>query len=141
MKRKASAEWNGSLKDGNGVISTESGLLNKAQYSFSTRFENGAGTNPEELIAAAHAGCFSMALSAQLTTAGTPPARVATTATVTLEKKEPGFTVTNVHLDVTASVPGATEAGFQEAAGNAKKGCPISRLLNTEITMTARLES
>jgi len=141
MKRKASAEWNGSLKDGNGVISTESGLLNKAQYSFSTRFENGAGTNPEELIAAAHAGCFSMALSAQLTTAGTPPARVATTATVTLEKTEPGFTVTNVHLDFTASVPGATEAGFQEAAGNAKKGCPISRLLNTEITMTARLES
>jgi osmotically inducible protein OsmC len=141
MKRKASAEWNGSLKDGNGVISTESGLLNKAQYSFSTRFENGAGTNPEELIAAAHAGCFSMALSAQLTTAGTPPARVATTATVTLEKKEAGFTVTNVHLDVTASVPGATEAGFQEAAGNAKKGCPISRLLNTEITMNARLES
>jgi osmotically inducible protein OsmC len=141
MKRKASAEWNGSLKDGNGVISTESGLLNKAQYSFSTRFENGAGTNPEELIAAAHAGCFSMALSAQLTTAGTPPARVATTATVTLEKKEPGFTVTNVHLEVTATVPGATEAGFQEAAGNAKKGCPISRLLNTEITMTARLEA
>ena len=141
MKRKASAEWNGSLKDGNGVISTESGLLNKAQYSFSTRFEEGKGTNPEELIAAAHAGCFSMALSGQLTTAGTPPARVANTATVTLEKKEPGFTVTNVHLEVTASVPGATEAGFQEAAGNAKKGCPISRLLNTEITMTARLES
>ena len=140
MKRKASAEWNGSLKDGNGVISTESGLLNKAQYSFSTRFEEGKGTNPEELIAAAHAGCFSMALSGQLTTAGTPPARVATTATVTLEKKEPGFTVTNVHLEVTASVPGATEAGFQDAAGNAKKGCPISRLLNTEITMTARLE-
>ena len=141
MKRKASAEWNGSLKDGKGVISTESGLLNNAQYSFSTRFENGAGTNPEELIAAAHAGCFSMALSAQLTTAGTPPARVATTATVTLEKKEPGFTVTNVHLEVTASVPGATEAGFHEAADNAKKGCPISRLLNTEITMNARLES
>jgi osmotically inducible protein OsmC len=141
MKRKASAEWNGSLKEGKGVISTESGLLNNAQYSFGTRFENGAGTNPEELIAAAHAGCFSMALSAQLTTAGTPPSRVVTTATVTLEKKEPGFTVTNVHLEVTASVPGATEAGFQEAADNAKKGCPISRLLNTEITMTARLES
>jgi osmotically inducible protein OsmC len=141
MKRKASAEWNGSLKEGKGVISTESGLLSNAQYSFGTRFENGKGTNPEELIAAAHAGCFSMALSAQLTTAGTPPARVATTATVTLDKTDAGFTVTNVHLEVTASVPGATEAAFQEAAGNAKKGCPISRLLNTEITMTARLES
>jgi osmotically inducible protein OsmC len=140
MKRKASAEWNGSLKDGKGVISTESGLLENAQYSFSTRFENGKGTNPEELIAAAHAGCFSMALSAQLTTAGTPPARVATTATVTLDKTDAGFTVTNVHLEVTASVPGATEAAFQEAAGNAKKGCPISRLLNTDITMNARLE-
>lgn len=140
MKRKASAQWNGSLKEGNGTISTESGLLENAQYSFSTRFENGKGTNPEELIAAAHAGCFSMALSAQLTTAGTPPARVATTATVTLDKTDAGFTVTNVHLEVTASVPGATEAAFQEAAANAKKGCPISRLLNTEITMTARLE-
>ena len=141
MKRKASAEWSGSLKDGKGVISTESGLLNNAQYSFSTRFENGVGTNPEELIAAAHAGCFSMALSGQLTNAGTPPARVATSATVTMEKKEAGFTVTNVHLDVVASVPGATEAGFTEAANNAKAGCPISRLLNAEITMTARLES
>ena len=141
MKRKASAEWNGTLKEGKGTISTESGLLDHAQYSFSTRFENGKGTNPEELIAAAHAGCFSMALSAQLTTAGTPPARVATTATVTLDKTDAGFTVTNVHLEVAASVPGATEEGFQEAAGNAKKGCPISRLLNTEITMNARLES
>lgn len=141
MKRKASAEWNGSLKDGKGTISTESGLLENAQYSFSTRFENGKGTNPEELIAAAHAGCFSMALSAQLTTAGTPPARVATTAAVTLDKTDAGFTVTNVHLEVTASVPDASEASFQEAAANAKKGCPISRLLNTEITMNARLES
>jgi osmotically inducible protein OsmC len=141
MKRKASAEWDGSIKEGKGAISTESGLLNNAQYSFGTRFEDGKGTNPEELIAAAHASCFSMALSGQLTTAGTPPARVSTTATVTLEKQEAGFTVTNVHLEVTASVPGATEAGFQEAAGNAKRGCPISRLLNTEITMNARLES
>jgi osmotically inducible protein OsmC len=141
MKRKASAEWNGNLKEGKGVISTESGVLDNAQYSFSARFENGKGTNPEELIAAAHAGCFSMALSAQLTTAGTPPSRVATTATVTLEKKEPGFTVTNVHLEVVANVPGASEDGFREAANNAKAGCPISRLLNTEITMSARLES
>ena len=140
MKRSASAMWNGDLKSGKGTISTDSRVLSDTQYSFSTRFENGKGTNPEELIAAAHAGCFSMALSAQLTTAGTPPARVATTATVTLDKTDAGFTVTNVHLEVTASVPGATEAAFQEAAGNTKKGCPISRLLNTEITMNARLE-
>ncbi len=140
MKRKASAVWNGSLKEGKGTISTESGLLENAQYSFSTRFEEGKGTNPEELIAAAHSGCFSMALSAQLTTAGTPPERVATTATVTLEKREPGFTVTNVHLDVVAKVPGATQESFDTAAANAKAGCPISRLLNTEITMSAKLE-
>jgi osmotically inducible protein OsmC len=141
MKRTASAVWNGSLKEGRGTISTESGLLSHAQYSFGTRFENGAGTNPEELIAAAHAGCFSMALSAQLTTAGTPPESVATTATVTLEKRDAGFTVTNVHLDVTAKVPGATQESFDTAASNAKSGCPISRLLNAEITMTARLET
>jgi osmotically inducible protein OsmC len=141
MKRKASAVWNGSLKEGKGTISTESGLLSEAQYSFGTRFEDGKGTNPEELIAAAHAGCFSMALSGQLTAAGTPPASVATSATVTLEKLEAGFTVTSVHLDVVAKVPGATQESFDTAAGNAKKGCPISRLLNAEITMTARLES
>ena len=140
MKRNASAVWNGSLKEGKGTISTESGLLKEAQYSFGTRFENGVGTNPEELIAAAHAGCFSMALSGQLTTAGTPPESVATTATVTLEKLEAGFTVTSVHLDVTAKVPGATPESFETAANNAKKGCPISRLLNAEITMTAKLE-
>ncbi len=141
MKRKASAVWNGNLKEGKGTISTESGLLSDAQYSFGTRFEEGKGTNPEELIAAAHAGCFSMALSGQLTTAGTPPSRIATSATVTMEKLEAGFTVTSVHLDVVASVPGATQEGFDTAAANAKKGCPISRLLNAEITMTARLES
>jgi osmotically inducible protein OsmC len=140
MKRKASAVWNGSLKEGNGTISTDSGVLQAAQYSFGTRFENGAGTNPEELIAAAHAGCFSMALSAQLTNAGTPPERVATTATVTLEKKEAGFTITSVHLEVSANVPNATPESFETAANNAKTGCPISRLLNTEITMSARLE-
>lgn len=141
MKRNASAVWNGTLKEGKGTISTQSGLLDNAQYSFGTRFEEGKGTNPEELIAAAHAGCFSMALSGQLTTAGTPAERIATTATVTLEKKEAGFTVTTVHLDVAAKVPGATEEGFATAANNAKAGCPISRLLNAEITMTARLES
>jgi len=128
------------LKEGRGAISTESGLLKDAQYSFGTRFEEGKGTNPEELIGAAHAGCFSMALSAQLTNAGTPPESVATEATVTLEKKEAGFTVTAVHLDVVAKVPGATAESFETAANNAKSGCPISRLLNAEITMTARLD-
>jgi len=139
MKRKASAEWNGGLKDGKGKISTESGVLRDAQYSFSTRFENGVGTNPEELIAAAHAGCFSMALSGQLGNANLKAASIRTTATVTMEKTEAGFTVTAVHLDVTAKVPGATAEAFQTAANNAKSGCPISRLLKAEITMTASL--
>src|SRR5256885_131834 len=130
MQRTASAQWKGGLKDGKGTVSTQSGVLSQTQYSFSTRFENGVGTNPEELIAAAHAGCFSMALSGQLTTAGTPPERVATTATVTLEKLDAGFTVTKIHLEVAAKVPGATEESFETAANNAKKGCPISRLLN-----------
>jgi osmotically inducible protein OsmC len=141
IKRNASAQWNGGLKDGKGSISTASGVLQDTQYSFGTRFENGAGTNPEELIAAAHAGCFSMALSGQLTAAGTPPASIRTTATVTMEKTDAGFTVTGVHLDVTASVPGIDQAAFDTAANNAKTGCPISRLLNTTITMEARLES
>ena len=141
MKRKALAVWQGSLKEGKGNISTDSGALREAQYSFGTRFENGVGTNPEELIAAAHAGCFSMALSGQLTNAGHPPDSVNTTATVTMEKTDAGFTVTNVHLDVTARVPGIDQAGFETAANNAKTGCPISRLLKAEITMEARLES
>ena len=139
MKRKASALWKGELKAGSGTISTESGLLSQAQYSFGTRFENGKGTNPEELIAAAHAGCFSMALSGQLGGAGLKPENIATTATVTLEKTEAGFTVTGVHLDVTAKVPGADPAAFTTAANNAKAGCPISRLLNAPITMDAKL--
>jgi osmotically inducible protein OsmC len=139
MKRKASAVWNGSLKEGNGRISTETGTLKDAQYSFSTRFENGIGTNPEELIAAAHAGCFSMALSGQLTNAGHAPESIDTTATVTMEKTDAGFTVTNVHVDVTARVPGIDQAAFETATNNAKTGCPISRLLNTNITMDAKL--
>ena len=139
MIRKASAVWNGSLKEGKGTISTDSKVLSNAQYSFSTRFENGIGTNPEELIAAAHAGCFSMALSAQLGGAGITPESIETTATVTLEKVEAGFTVTKIHLDVTAKIPGADAAAFQKAAQDAKAGCPISRLLKAEITMTARL--
>ena len=139
MVRKASAVWNGSLKEGKGTISTDSGVLSKTQYSFSTRFENGAGTNPEELIAAAHAGCFTMALSGQLGNAGMTPESLETTAAVTLEKLEAGFTITKIHLDVTARIPGADKAAFEKAAENAKAGCPISRLLKADITMTARL--
>ncbi|HEV2247465.1 MAG TPA: OsmC family protein [Terriglobia bacterium] len=139
MIRKASAVWNGSLKEGKGTISTDSKVLSNAQYSFSTRFENGIGTNPEELIAAAHAGCFSMALSAQLGGAGITPDSIETTAAVTLEKLDAGFTVTKVHLDVTAKIPGADPAKFEKAAQDAKAGCPISRLLKAEITMTTKL--
>jgi len=141
MKRKASAVWKGDLKSGKGAISTESGVLKDTQYSFGTRFESGVGTNPEELIAAAHAGCFSMALSAQLGEAGITPERINTTATVTLDKTEGGFTITAVHLDVTAKIPGANKQAFDTAAGNAKAGCPISRVLNAKITMEAKLEA
>ena len=139
MVRKASAVWNGSLKEGKGTISTDSGVLSKTQYSFSTRFEDGKGTNPEELIAAAHAGCFTMALSAQLGNAGLTAESLETTAAVTLEKLDAGFTITKIHLDVTAKIPGADEAAFQKAAEAAKAGCPISRLLKADITMTAHL--
>lgn len=141
MKRKASAVWKGGLKDGTGTISTQSGVLSDTQYSFSTRFEEGTGTNPEELIAAAHAGCFSMALSGQLGNAGMTAENISTSASVTLEKTEAGFTVTKVHLDVTARIPGADRQAFETAANNAKAGCPISRLLKAEITMDARLEA
>lgn len=140
MKRSASAVWNGGLKDGKGSISTQSGVLADTQYSFSTRFEEGKGTNPEELIAAAHAGCFSMALSAQLNNAGQTAERIQTEATVTLEKTDEGFTVTAVHLKVRAKVPGATPPDFEKAAQAAKTGCPISRLLKAEITMETKLE-
>ena len=141
MKRKASATWLGSLKEGKGSISTDSGVLKGAQYGFGTRFENAPGTNPEELIAAAHAGCFAMALSAQLGEAGIKPERIDATATVTLEKTDAGWTVTASHLDVTAKIPGADRAAFHKAADNAKKGCPISRLLKAEISLDAKLES
>ena len=139
MQRKASAVWHGGLRDGKGKISTESGLLSNAQYGFTTRFENGPGTNPEELIAAAHAGCFSMALSAQLGSAGMTAQTIETNAAVTLEKLEAGWTVTEVKLDVKAKIPNADAAKFQEAAENAKKGCPISRLLNAKVSLTATL--
>lgn len=141
MKRKASAVWNGGLKEGRGTISTESRVLEETPYSFGTRFEEGKGTNPEELIAAAHAGCFSMALSGQLGSAGLTAESIHTTAAVTLEKTEAGFTITAVHLDVTARVPGADLQAFETAANNAKAGCPVSRLLNARITMAAKLEA
>jgi osmotically inducible protein OsmC len=141
MKRKGSAVWKGSLKEGKGTVSTDSGVLSNSQYSFSTRFEEGKGTNPEELIAAAHAGCFSMALSAQLGNAGITPKSVATTATLTLEKLDAGFTITAVHLDVTANIPGGDKKAFETAANNAKTGCPVSKVLNAKITMDAKLES
>ncbi len=140
MQRKASAVWNGGLRDGRGTISTDSGVLRDTQYSFGTRFENGAGTNPEELIAAAHAGCFSMALSAQLGEANLRAERIATTATVTLEQGSEGFAITAVHLDLKARVPGASRDAFAQAADRAKAGCPVSRLLNARITLSAELE-
>jgi osmotically inducible protein OsmC len=141
MKRKASARWQGGLKDGKGTVSTDSGVLSNTQYSFSTRFEDGKGTNPEELIAAAHAGCFTMALSGQLGGAGVVAESIETTATLTMDKLDAGWTVTAIHLDVTASIPGADRAAFEQAANNAKAGCPISRLLNATITMDAKLNS
>lgn len=139
MQRKASAEWKGGLKDGKGTVSSASGVLSSTPYSFTTRFENNPGTNPEELIAAAHAACFSMALSAQLGAANLTPQSIATSATLTLEKLEAGWTITAVHLDVTAKVPGATAEAFNTATANAKAGCPVSKVLNATITMDARL--
>ena len=139
MQRKSSAVWKGGLKDGKGAVSTGSGALSNAPYSFASRFETGGQTDPEELIAAAHAGCFSMALSGQLGQANLRADSIATTATVTLEKTD-GFSVTTVHLAVSAKVPGADKAAFEKAANDAKSGCPISRLLNAKITMEAVLE-
>jgi lipoyl-dependent peroxiredoxin len=140
MDRSASAKWQGSLKEGKGVISTQSGTLHEAQYSFGTRFENGVGTNPEELIAAAHAGCFTMALSGQLTSAELPPESLETTAVVTMEKTDDGPTVTRIHLTTRAKVPNIEKAKFDELATKAKEGCPISRLLKAAaITLDAQL--
>ena len=141
MKRNASAQWQGDLKAGKGTVSTDSGVLAGTQYSFSTRFENGKGTNPEELIAAAHAGCFTMALSGQLGAANLVADQLATAATVTMEKLDAGWTVTGIHLDVRGKVPKADTAAWEKATTAAKAGCPISRLLNTTITMDAKLES
>jgi len=141
MKRTATAVWKGDLKQGQGTVSSASGVLSNTQYSFATRFENGIGTNPEELLAAAHAGCFAMALSGQLGAAGLTAERIDVTATVTLEKTEGAFAITESHLDLKAKVPGATQAAFDTAAGNAKAGCPVSKLFNTKITLNAALES
>lgn len=141
MERTASAIWSGGLKDGKGQLSTQSGVLKDTQYSFGTRFENGVGTNPEELIAAAHAGCFTMALSAQLGQANLVPESLETTATVKFEKTEAGFSITTIHLTTRARIPGANQAAFDTATQNAKAGCPISRLFkgNAEITLDAKL--
>ena len=140
MQRKGSAIWKGGLKDGNGQVSTGSGGLSAAPYTFASRFESGGKTDPEELIAAAHAACFSMALSGQLGQANLKAESIATTANLTLEKTDAGMTVTSIHLAVKAKVPGADRAAFDKAASNAKTGCPISRLLNTKITMEAVLD-
>lgn len=141
MKRKASAVWEGSLKGGAGKLSTESRTLYATPYSFRARFEEEPGTNPEELIGTAHAGCFSMALSMILGMAGVVPERIETEVTITIEKHDDGFTVTSSHLDVVATIPGGDEQAFQEAVEKAKSSCTISKLLNAKITVNARLAS
>src|ERR1700757_1414041 len=141
MQRKASAVWKGGLKDGKGAMSAPGGVLNNTPYSFTTRFENAPGTNPEELIAAAHAACFSMALSAQLGEAKLKPESISTNVTLSLEKLDSGWTITASHLDVVGRVPGADAATFQKYAEAAEKGCPVSKVLNAKISMTAKLES
>lgn len=140
MERKASAVWKGGLKDGKGEFSTSSGVLSHVPYSFTTRFENAPGTNPEELIAAAHASCFSMALSAQLGAANLTPESINTTANLKMEKQDAGWAITAVHLDVHAKVPNADDAAFQKAAESAKAGCPVSKVLKAQITMSANLD-
>jgi osmotically inducible protein OsmC len=140
MDRKASAVWKGGLKDGKGEFSSQSGVFSHTPYSFKTRFEDAPGTNPEELIAAAHAACFSMALSAQLGGANLTPESINTTANLMLEKLDSGFAITAVHLDVHARVPNADDTAFQKAAENAKAGCPVSKVLNAKITMSAKLD-
>ncbi len=141
IQRKASAIWQGGLKDGKGTVSTATGVLSNTPYSFSTRFEEEPGTNPEELIAAAHAGCFAMALSGQLDNAGLKADKLEVKATIRMEKTDAGMTVTASHLDLVATIPGATQEAFNTAAANAKAGCPISRLLNCEINLSASLEA
>jgi osmotically inducible protein OsmC len=141
IKRTGSAVWSGGLKDGKGTVATQSGVLKDTQYGFSSRFEQGAGTNPEELIAAAHAGCFTMALSAQLEQANLKATRLETTASVSLEKTDGGFEIPAIHLTLVAQVPGATEEAFQAAAKAAKEGCPVSKLFKANITLDAKLQA
>lgn len=141
MKRSGSAVWNGGLKDGAGTVSTESGVLDAASYSFGKRFGDEKGTNPEELIGAAHAACFTMALSNELGEAGMTAEELSTTATVTVEAGDGGFVIPSVHLKLKARIPGASEGAFQEAAAKAKAGCPVSKVLNAEITLDAELVS
>ena len=141
MKRSAQAKWQGDLKSGVGTISTASGTLATTPYSFHSRFEQGKGTNPEELLAAAHAGCFTMALSAQLAEAGLKATSLETSCTITLEQKDGGFAITESHLELKAKVPGATAAAFEKATKAAETGCPVSKLFNTKITLDARLEA
>jgi len=141
MKRTASAQWTGDLKSGKGTVSTASGTLTGAPYSFHTRFEDGKGTNPEELLAAAHAGCFTMALSAQLAQAGLTAESLETTCSISLEKQPDGFAITESHLDLKARVPGASQDAFDTAVQNAKAGCPVSKLYKTNITLTAHLNA
>ena len=140
MKRTASAQWSGDLKAGKGNISTASGVLTSTPYSFGTRFEEGKGTNPEELLAAAHAGCFTMALSAQLGQAGLTAEQLSTECTITFEKLADGFAITESHLELKAKVPGATAAAFDKATKAAETGCPVSKLFNTKITLDAHLD-
>jgi osmotically inducible protein OsmC len=140
MQRKASAVWQGNLKEGKGNISTESGVLEETQYSFTTRFENGKGTNPEELLAAAHAGCFAMALSNELTQGGMTPKRVDATTTISLEKASDGFAITKSHINVIADIPGANKTEFETAVKKAEKGCPVSKLFKADIIVTAQLK-
>ncbi|MEX1221699.1 MAG: OsmC family protein [Idiomarina sp.] len=139
MKRNASAQWKGGLKDGKGTISTDSGVLENTQYSFGTRFENGKGTNPEELIASAHAGCFSMALAMLLGEADVTPDSVDTKASVSLEEDDSGFSITKIHLDVKVKASGIDNDEFQKIAGKAKDGCPVSKVLRADISMSASL--
>ena len=139
--KTASAIWKGSIKEGGGTISTETGVLRDAPYGFKSRFENGKGTNPEELIGAAHAGCFSMALSLMLGNEGMTPEKIETHAEVTLDKVGEGFEITASHLKVVAKIPGADKAKFEQVANKAKEGCPVSKLLKAKITMDARLET
>ena len=141
MDRNAKAQWKGDLKSGTGIISSASGVLSNTPYSFKDRFEQGTGTNPEELLAAAHAGCFSMALSAELGKENLKADSIETTCTITLDKEGEGFAIKRSHLVLTAKIPGASEEAFGRATQSAKEGCPVSKLYDTEITLDAKLES